>query len=155
MSRTEARGKVKGWGKNARIVAPGKISPEMLRDWLAPLGVILRGGGLDEAPQAYKRVEAIIAAQTDLVDVIGTFAPRLVRMTGEKASDLSDAAGTLWVDVAKRAWSPEMLAATGLTEAHQKISSFGIATTNLPPQLRTSAICSTISSRKFHGTMNT
>ncbi len=41
-----------------------------------------------------------------------------LRMTGEKASDLSDAAGTLWVNVAKRAWSPEMLAATGLTEAH-------------------------------------
>ena len=37
-----------------------------------------------------------------------------LQMTGEKASDLSDAAGTLWLDVAKRAWSPEMLAATGL-----------------------------------------
>jgi xylulokinase len=39
-------------------------------------------------------------------------------MTGEKASDASDSAGTLWLDVAKRRWSPEMLAATGLTEAH-------------------------------------
>ena len=39
-------------------------------------------------------------------------------MTGEKASDCSDAAGTLWVDVAKRQWSPEMLAATGLNESH-------------------------------------
>lgn len=39
-------------------------------------------------------------------------------MTGEKASDCSDAAGTLWVDVAKRKWSPEMLAATGLDESH-------------------------------------
>jgi xylulokinase len=39
-------------------------------------------------------------------------------MTGEKASDCSDAAGTLWVDVANRRWSPEMLAASGLTEAH-------------------------------------
>lgn len=39
-------------------------------------------------------------------------------MTGEKASDCSDAAGTLWVDVAKRRWSPEMLAATGLNESH-------------------------------------
>lgn len=39
-------------------------------------------------------------------------------MTGEKASDASDAAGTLWVDVAKRKWSPEMLAATGLNESH-------------------------------------
>ena len=39
-------------------------------------------------------------------------------MTGEKASDASDAAGTLWVDVAKRRWSTEMLAATGLNESH-------------------------------------
>lgn len=38
-----------------------------------------------------------------------------LRMTGEKASDMSDAAGTLWLDVAKRAWSKELLAATGLS----------------------------------------
>ncbi|MBE7326157.1 xylulokinase, partial [Nocardioides sp. Y6] len=37
-----------------------------------------------------------------------------LRMTGEKASDVSDAAGTLWLDVANRAWSDEILAATGL-----------------------------------------
>lgn len=41
-----------------------------------------------------------------------------LRMTGELATDLSDAAGTLWVDVAMRQWSPEMLAATGLNESH-------------------------------------
>jgi len=40
-----------------------------------------------------------------------------LRMTGDKASDLSDSAGTLWLDVAARAWSPELLAACGLTEA--------------------------------------
>jgi xylulokinase len=39
-------------------------------------------------------------------------------MTGEKASDCSDAAGTLWVDVARRKWSPEMLKASGLDESH-------------------------------------
>ena len=39
-------------------------------------------------------------------------------LTGEKASDMSDSAGTLWLDVAKRSWSPEMLAATGLDESH-------------------------------------
>jgi xylulokinase len=39
-------------------------------------------------------------------------------LTGEKATDLSDAAGTLWVDVAHRAWSPAMLAATGLNLSH-------------------------------------
>src|SRR5207249_4571251 len=51
MSRTEARGKLKGWGRTARIVAPGKVSWEMVREWLGPRGVILRGAGLDEAPQ--------------------------------------------------------------------------------------------------------
>ena len=37
-------------------------------------------------------------------------------MTGEAASDMSDSAGTLWLDVNKRAWSRELLSATGLSE---------------------------------------
>lgn len=40
-----------------------------------------------------------------------------MKMTGEKVSEMSDAAGTLWLDVAKRDWSDELLAATGLTRA--------------------------------------
>lgn len=39
-------------------------------------------------------------------------------MTGDKASDMSDSAGTLWLDVAKRDWSDAMLDATGLTRSH-------------------------------------
>lgn len=38
-----------------------------------------------------------------------------LRMTGEKASDMSDSAGTLWLDVQKRDWSDALLAATGLS----------------------------------------
>src|SRR5271165_2053276 len=38
-------------------------------------------------------------------------------MTGAAASDMSDSAGTLWMDVAERRWSTAMLAATGLDEA--------------------------------------
>ena len=38
-------------------------------------------------------------------------------MSGEKASDLSDSAGTLWLDVGLRDWSDELLGATGLTRA--------------------------------------
>lgn len=37
-----------------------------------------------------------------------------LRMTGELASDMSDSAGTLWLDVGARRWSDAMLAATGL-----------------------------------------
>ncbi|WP_375286478.1 xylulokinase [Sphingomonas sp.] len=41
-----------------------------------------------------------------------------LRMTGEKASDVSDAAGTLWLDTGARDWSDTLLAATGLTRDH-------------------------------------
>lgn len=35
-------------------------------------------------------------------------------LTGETVSEMSDSAGTSWLDVAGRRWSPELLAATGL-----------------------------------------
>lgn len=38
-------------------------------------------------------------------------------MTGEHASDMSDSAGTLWLDTGEREWSDAMLAATGLVRA--------------------------------------
>jgi xylulokinase len=39
-------------------------------------------------------------------------------LTGEAVSEMSDAAGTLWLDVGRRDWSDTMLTATGLTRAH-------------------------------------
>ena len=41
-----------------------------------------------------------------------------LQLTGDKVSDPSDAAGTLWLDVARRDWSDELLAACGLARAH-------------------------------------
>ena len=41
-----------------------------------------------------------------------------LQMTGEAISEMSDASGTLWLDVGRRRWSAEMLAATGLSERH-------------------------------------
>jgi len=40
------------------------------------------------------------------------------RLTGEMVEDMSDAAGTLWLDVGQRAWSEAVLAATGLGTQH-------------------------------------
>src|SRR6185437_173359 len=39
-------------------------------------------------------------------------------LTGEYVSDMSDAAGTLWLDVGKRDWSDTLLALTGLDRSH-------------------------------------
>ncbi len=52
-------------------------------EYLRERGITLIGGGLDESPQAYKRIEAVIAAQTDLVDILGKFTPKIVRMATE------------------------------------------------------------------------
>ena len=56
---------------------------------LAECGVELLSAGLDEVPGVYKDIDAVMAAQTDLVDVLGRFDPRIVKMcpAGEKAED--------------------------------------------------------------------
>jgi len=87
MSRTEARGKTKGWGAKARIVSPGKVSWDMVNQWLGPRGVVLRGGGLDEAPHAYRRLPDVLAAQGDTIRVVHTLTPVIVVMAGENEYD--------------------------------------------------------------------
>jgi tRNA-splicing ligase RtcB len=56
---------------------------------LAAAGVELLSSGLDEVPGVYKDIHAVMAAQTDLVEVLGKFEPRIVKMCppGEKAED--------------------------------------------------------------------
>jgi tRNA-splicing ligase RtcB len=51
--------------------------------YLKERGITLIGGDLDESPQAYKNIDTVMNAQTDLVDVLGRFMPRLVRMDGK------------------------------------------------------------------------
>ena len=45
--------------------------------------------GLDEVPMAYKNIRDVMAAQKDLVTVLGEFMPKLVKMVpaGERAED--------------------------------------------------------------------
>ncbi len=52
-------------------------------------GVTLISAGLDEVPFVYKNIEEVMAAQTDLVEVVARFDPRLVKMAphGERPED--------------------------------------------------------------------
>ncbi len=52
-------------------------------------GVTLMSAGLDEVPFVYKNIETVMAAQTDLVEVVARFEPRLVKMApaGERPED--------------------------------------------------------------------
>ena len=47
---------------------------------LATNNVSLIGGGIDEAPMAYKNIKKVMANQLELVEVLGTFTPKIVRM---------------------------------------------------------------------------
>jgi tRNA-splicing ligase RtcB len=67
----------------SRRVALESISKITRDEYLREHGVTLLGGGMDESPQAYKPIDSVIAAQHDLVDVIGKFMPRIVRMADE------------------------------------------------------------------------
>jgi tRNA-splicing ligase RtcB len=56
---------------------------------LAAAGVELLSAGLDEVPGVYKDIGQVMAAQTDLVAVLGRFDPKLVKMcpAGDRAED--------------------------------------------------------------------
>jgi xylulokinase len=73
------------------LAMPGFTAPKLL--WSAR-----------HEPQVFSAIDCVLLPKDYL----------RLRLTGERASDPSDAGGTLWLDVARRAWSDELLAATGL-----------------------------------------
>lgn len=56
---------------------------------LKDCGVHLLSAGLDEVPMVYKDIHQVMAAQADLVEILGRFDPRVVKMApaGERAED--------------------------------------------------------------------
>lgn len=83
MSRSAARGK---WKKGVQV-KPGAVSPEAMFDWVNGRGVELRGAGLDEAPQAYRRLPEVLEAQGSTVSVQHTLRPVGVAMAGSNDFD--------------------------------------------------------------------
>ena len=73
----------------SRTVTKNSITWCQAKKFLLEHDVILISAGLDEVPMAYKDIETVMAAQSDLVEVIARFDPKLVKMApdGEKAED--------------------------------------------------------------------
>ncbi|MDB4886277.1 MAG: hypothetical protein JWN79_1715 [Gemmatimonadetes bacterium] len=85
MSRTQAAGKRNR--RTGKQLSSGLVTPEMMKGWLAEKGVILRGGGLDESPHAYRRLPDVLAAQEQTVEVLHTLRPLVVAMAGPNEFD--------------------------------------------------------------------
>ena len=73
MGRVQARGKV--CRKTGRQLSPGLVSKEEHEAWMKRKGVELRGGDLDESPYAYKRIEEVLAAHKDTINILHTLHP--------------------------------------------------------------------------------
>jgi tRNA-splicing ligase RtcB len=68
----------------SRTKAKATILTGHMNKVLKEAGVELIGSGLDEAPMAYKDIHQVMEYQKDLVDVVGTFMPKIVRMCGDE-----------------------------------------------------------------------
>ena len=68
--------------KMSRTTALKSVTQAQLTEILAKEGVSLLGGGLDEAPFAYKDIHEVMKAQSSLVETVGIFYPKIVKMDG-------------------------------------------------------------------------
>ena len=85
-TRTEESGHSEGCGAGG---GAGRNAVGEAGAFIEARGVKLLSVGLDEAPMAYKDIEAVMRAQSDLVDPLARFHPRLVKMAkaGERPED--------------------------------------------------------------------
>ncbi len=70
--------------KMSRTRAIASVTDKQFKDELKKFGVKLLGGGLDESPFAYKDIHTVMQSQKALVDVVGRFTPKIVKMDGAK-----------------------------------------------------------------------
>jgi tRNA-splicing ligase RtcB len=56
---------------------------QTVRKELEQCGIHVIGAGSDEVPGVYKDIRQVMAAQEDLVEVVGQFQPKIVRMCGD------------------------------------------------------------------------
>ncbi|HLP00054.1 MAG TPA: RtcB family protein [Fimbriimonas sp.] len=73
MSRTRAKGKGS---------TPGAITKDEMHRWVKKANVSLRGSDVDEAPQAYKRLDKVLQHHAGTIKILNTLKPIGVAMAG-------------------------------------------------------------------------
>ncbi len=85
MGRNEAKGKVDR--KTGELLRAGKVTREMMQGWLQRANVELRGAGLDESPDCYKRLPEVLAEHGKSIRILHTLTPAGVAMAGANEFD--------------------------------------------------------------------
>jgi len=83
MSRTEAAGRV----RKGRVLKPGKVNWPAVQARLREQGIVLIGGGADEAPEVYRRLPQVLDAHAASIRVKHTLRPLGVAMAGREVRD--------------------------------------------------------------------
>jgi len=84
MGRMEAKGK---YTKTGECVRAGRVTPEMMHEWVVRENVELRGAGLDESPHCYKRLPDVLAEHAETIRILHTLRPLGVAMAGANEFD--------------------------------------------------------------------
>jgi tRNA-splicing ligase RtcB len=85
MGRMEAKGKTDR--KTGEVKRAGKVTQEMMDGWLERGNIELRGAGLDESPDCYKRLPDVLAEHGDSIKILHTLTPVGVAMAGAHEFD--------------------------------------------------------------------
>jgi tRNA-splicing ligase RtcB len=85
MGRMEAKGKTDR--RTGEVIRPGKVTREMMAAWLEKANVELRGAGLDESPDCYKRMPDVLAEHGKSIRILHTLTPVGVAMAGANEFD--------------------------------------------------------------------
>lgn len=84
MSRTEAAGKMNWKTKKRR---GGKITPHQMQEAVHAYGIELRGAGTDESPFVYRKLQTVLDAHADTIEVVHKLRPIGVAMAGANEFD--------------------------------------------------------------------
>lgn len=85
MGRLEAKGKLDR--KTGEVKRAPRISKEDWLNWIREFGVQVLGSDVDEAPQAYRRLEEVLSYHKNTVRVLEVLTPRGVIMAGANEFD--------------------------------------------------------------------
>lgn len=84
MGRMQAKGK---YDRRGNCIREGLVSKEAMREWITRMGVEVRGGDIDEAPQCYKRIDEVLESHTETIRVVRTLTPIGVCMADSRDYD--------------------------------------------------------------------
>ena len=87
MSRTAAKGKFVKNEEGKKIRQPGLVRHDEMMKWLKDSNVVLRGGDLDEAPQAYRRLPEVLKDHEGTIKILHILKPLGVAMAGKDIND--------------------------------------------------------------------